>query len=80
MIQNEHGYRICCQPEVADDAISGDDAQTILKYAYLKLRVDSFSSFGENRKQDRSSRLRNHVNKQKMVQLSPILGSMSTNV
>ena len=32
MTQNEHVYAICCQQEVADDVISGEDVETFWKY------------------------------------------------
>ena len=45
MTQNEHGYTIYCRPEVAGDAISGENVKNIEGYAVLNWEVSSFSSF-----------------------------------
>ena len=43
MTQTEHVYAICCRPEVDDDVISSEDAETFQEYVYVKLRAVSFS-------------------------------------
>ena len=45
MTQNKHAYAICCRPEVAGDAISGEDVRIIDGYALLIFEVPSISSF-----------------------------------
>ena len=48
MAQNEHVYAICCSPEVDDDVISGEDAETFPEYVRINLCVASFGSLREN--------------------------------
>ena len=45
MTQNEYLYAICCQLEVADDAVSGRNEETF--QIAVNLWVASFSSFEE---------------------------------
>ena len=51
MTQNEHVYASCCRPEVAGDVISGENVNTIERYALLNFEAASFSSFRENQNQ-----------------------------
>ena len=39
MTKNEHVYAICCRPEVAGNAISGENVKTIEGYALLNFEV-----------------------------------------
>ena len=39
---------ICSQPEIADDDISGEDAETFQENVHINLCVATFSSFREN--------------------------------
>ena len=45
MTKNEHGYAMCCRPEVIGDVISGGNVKTIEGNAVLNFVVASFSSF-----------------------------------
>ena len=45
MTPNEHVYAIYCQPEVADDVISGEDAETFQKYVYINVSVAILQQF-----------------------------------
>ena len=45
MTKNEHVYATCCRPEVAGDAIFGENILTIKGYASLNFEVASISSF-----------------------------------
>ena len=50
MAQNKHVYVICCQLEVADDVISGQNVKTGEGYAVLNFEVANFSSFRDVKK------------------------------
>ena len=50
MTQNEHVYAISCQPEIAGDAISGENVETIECYAVLNFEAATFSSFRDSNK------------------------------
>ena len=45
MTQNEHVYAICCQPEVYDDVISGQNVKTTWGYVVVSFEVARSSSF-----------------------------------
>ena len=53
MTQNEHVYTICCEPEVADDIISGDNAETFWDHPVVNLWIAFFSGFFETRSSPR---------------------------
>ena len=50
MIQNEHVYAICYQPEVAGDIISSENVNTVEGYALLHFEVSSFSILRDSKK------------------------------
>ena len=50
MTRNEHGYGICCRPEVAGGVISSQNVKTVEGYAVSNFVVASFGSFRDVQK------------------------------
>ena len=42
MTQNEHGYAICCRPEIAGEVVSRENVKTLEDYVVLHSEVASF--------------------------------------
>ena len=45
MTSNEHGYAICCRPEVAGNVFYGENIKTVEGYAVLNFEYACFIRF-----------------------------------